>query len=142
MKPKRNRKPPHFQDAAPKIRRAAGTPTKSQLRAAALADARAHVARWTTLIPMAVKTWPKFDSASLIRMKGDVHVLAGMIQMYYQLSRQEADRQVQAFFAEHVPAAPVAAAPPAAAVAPAAVAPVLATPAPAESVEAPELAAS
>lgn len=116
MRPKHSRKP-QYDAAPPKVRRAPGTPTKNQLRTIALAEARAHVAKWKTLIPTANATWNKLHAADLGRTEGNVHMLAGLVQMHYQVSRQEADRQVKAFFDQYAPAAPVVVQPVAAAVA-------------------------
>lgn len=104
MKSRHPRKPLH--DAPPKVRRPPGSPSKSQLQAIAAAEARARAARWKTLIPAAGQTWSKIHPTELGRTNGDIHMLAGMVQMRYQLNRQEADSQVQAFFAAH--AAPAA----------------------------------
>ncbi len=87
--------------SAPKVRRPPGAPTKSQLRASAMAEAREYAARWKTLIPAACATWTKFNAVDLRRTEGNVHVLAGMVQMYYRVSRQDADGQVKAFFDKH-----------------------------------------
>lgn len=106
MKPRHPRKPLH--DAAPKVRRPPGSPTKSQLRALANAEAQARLDKWKTLITVANATWNKLHAAELTRSKGDIHALAGLVQMHYRVSRQEADRQVSSFFGEHMPvAAPI-----------------------------------
>ncbi len=121
MRPKNSRKPLHS-DAAPKVRRPPGSPTKSQLRALANAEAQARVAKWKTLIAVAGATWSKLHTVELNRSNGDVNVVAGLVQMHYRISRQDADAQVKAFFDQHMPAAPTP--PPVIAVR----APVIATP--------------
>ncbi|MFT4046531.1 MAG: hypothetical protein QM661_07505 [Solimonas sp.] len=110
MKPKHHRKPPHHNEA-PKVRRPAGFPTKSQLRAIANAEAQAHSARWKTLIEVAASTWSKLHAVELGHSKGDSNVLAGLIQMRYQIGRLEADAQVKSFFEKHAPTAPAPVAP-------------------------------
>lgn len=119
MKPKHKSRNT-MQDAAPKVRRPPGSPTKSQLRAQAEAEARAHVAKWKTLASEAQATWRALDPAALARTEGNVHVLAGQVQLRYQISREEADRQVKAFFDKYMPAKPITA--PAVTIAPAALA--------------------
>lgn len=102
MKPKRPLKSMRDKDAPPKVRRAPGSPTKSQLLAAAQAETRALVARWKILIPVAKTTWSKLDPIDLARVEGRLHVLAGLVQRYYQVGRLEADHQVKAFFDAHL----------------------------------------
>ncbi|WP_051362014.1 hypothetical protein [Solimonas soli] len=110
MKPRFPRK--STQDAAPpKVRRAPGSPTKSQLQAIAVAEARNRAAKWKTLIPVANALWTKIHAADLARTNGDIHMLSGMVQMHYQASRQDVDRQVKAFFDQHMPSEPLVARP-------------------------------
>ncbi|NKF24160.1 hypothetical protein [Solimonas marina] len=106
MKPRKKGGRSPFHMSAPKQRRPAGSPTKNQLRAAAEAHARAHVSTWQTLIGVADQTWPRVPKAALANSDGNFHVVAGLVQMYGQLSREEADQQVQAFFSEHIPPMP------------------------------------
>lgn len=98
--------------AVVKIKRAPGTPSKARLKAIALEEARVIRLHWQRLlITEAGKEWNKLHHQELAKVDGNVHVLAGLVQMRYQLNRQEADRQVKAFFAKHPVAvqAPVAA---------------------------------
>ena len=99
MKPRHTRKP--LRDEAPKVRRPPGSPTKSQLRAIANAEALAHTEKWKTLLGVAGSTWSKIDPIELSRSNGNVSVLAGLVQMRYQIGRQDADNQVKAFFEQH-----------------------------------------
>lgn len=93
-----------------KVKRAPGTPTKSQLRAAEVAAVRATRERWKTVIAEAQTQWSKLHQQELAKVDGNFHVLAGLVQMRYQLGRADADRQVKAFFDKHIPpVAPVAA---------------------------------
>jgi hypothetical protein len=87
-----------------------GSPTKAQLRATAATEARAVKDRWKILAAEARTVWGKLHPEELAKVDGNFHVLAGLVQMRYQVSRQESDRQVSAFFSKHIPA-PVAAAP-------------------------------
>ncbi|TXH04544.1 MAG: hypothetical protein E6R07_07715 [Nevskiaceae bacterium] len=102
MKPRRNFKSHGKTETVVKVRRAPGTPTKSQLRAAALAEARTIKARWQKLIGEAQAVWSKLHAQELARVDGNFHVLAGLVQMRYRITREETDRQVQAFFNQHL----------------------------------------
>ncbi|SEQ00201.1 hypothetical protein SAMN04488038_10343 [Solimonas aquatica] len=106
MRPKRQR--PSQYPAPVKVRRAPGTPTKNQLRAAAQAEARAVKEQWLSLLAPAKATWAKLHPQELAGVEGNFHKLAGLVQLRYQLSREESDRQVNAFFDTH--RAPLAAA--------------------------------
>lgn len=101
MKPKPKRYHSPSQPAPVKLQRAPGAPTKNQLKAAALAEARAVKAQWRTLIADAKATWAKIHPQELASVEGNFHRLAGLVQMRYQVSREESDRQVNAFFDAH-----------------------------------------
>jgi len=75
--------------------------TKSQLRASALAEGLAIKAKWKTLITEAKTVWPKVHAEELATAGGNFHVLAGLVQMRCQISREESDRQVKAFLDKH-----------------------------------------
>lgn len=75
--------------------------TRKQISASLLADGLALKARWKTLIADAKSVWPKISAEELASAHGDIHRLAGMVQLRCQLSREESDRQVKAFFAKH-----------------------------------------
>lgn len=79
--------------------------SKKQLQSAALAAELASKANWKRMLPQAKATWPAVPGEELAKMEGNIHRLAGAVQLRYHLSRQEADRQVQAFFAEQEVAA-------------------------------------
>lgn len=102
MKPKRPYKSHGKTEPVVKVRRAPGTPTKSQLRAAALLEARTIKARWQKLIGEAQAVWSKLHAQELAKVDGNFHVLAGLVQMRYRITREETDRQVQAFFDQHL----------------------------------------
>ena len=107
MRPKNNRKPMHGQSDTPKVRRAPGTPTKSQLRALAAAELQARVTKWKTLLAVAGSTWPKVHATELSRSQGDINVLAGLVQLHQRVSRQDADSQVKAFYDQHMKLVPM-----------------------------------
>jgi hypothetical protein len=82
---------------------AAPARTTKQIRASALVDGRAVKAKWKTLIPEALALWPRVHAEELANVKGNFHVLAGLVQLRHQLSREESDQQVRAFFDKHYP---------------------------------------
>ncbi|NGY04651.1 hypothetical protein [Solimonas terrae] len=88
-------------DAVPAVRPLPTKLTKSQTRAAVLADALAIKRKWKTLIALAGATWNKLHTEELVRVDGNFHRLAGLVQLRYAVSREEADRQTKAFFALH-----------------------------------------
>lgn len=75
--------------------------TKNQLKASALADASRLRSKWKGLVAEARLVWPKVPVEDLARVQGDFHRLAGMVQLRYQLGRQESDRQVHEFMDKH-----------------------------------------
>lgn len=75
--------------------------TRKQISASLLADGLALKARWKTLIADAKSVWPKISAEELASAHGDIHRLAGMVQLRCHLSREESDRQVKAFFDKH-----------------------------------------
>lgn len=99
MRPKSSRKP--LVNDTPKVRRAPGAPTKSQLRALANAEAQARVAKWKTLLTVAGAVWNKLHAADLARSNGDFNVIAGLVQMHHRVSREEANSQVRSFFDQY-----------------------------------------
>ena len=83
--------------------------SKRQIKATALADERQTKQRWKGLLPDAKALWTKVPPEDLARVNGNIHTLAGLVQLRYHTNREDADRQVQRFFLEHAPA-PAAAA--------------------------------
>ena len=75
--------------------------TKNQLKATALADAAAVKVKWKSLLGEAGKVWSLVPTGDLTRVDGNVHVLAGLVQLRYNISRQESDRQVKDFMEKH-----------------------------------------
>lgn len=75
--------------------------TKNQLRATNLANGRAWKTQWRAMSMAAATVWPRLHPEDLARSEGDFHKLAGVIQQRYQLSREESNRQVLAFFDRH-----------------------------------------
>lgn len=73
--------------------------TRSQLQAAAVVELAQAMATWKRRIPSAQLRWPKLDPIDLVQAKGNTHRLAGLVQLRYKLSREEADQQVAEFLA-------------------------------------------
>jgi hypothetical protein len=85
---------PSSSPAAPNVLR-----TRSQLQAAAVVELAQALATWKRRIPSAQLRWPKLDPVDLVQAKGNTHRLAGLVQLRYKLSREEADQQVAEFLA-------------------------------------------
>lgn len=75
--------------------------TNKQVRVSALAEGLAVKAKWKTLIAEAKTVWPKVPPEELATVGGNFHVLAGLVQLRYRVSREESDRQVREFFDKH-----------------------------------------
>lgn len=78
--------------------------TKNQIKASVLADGIAAKAKWKSLVAEARTIWPKLQPEELTPVGGNFHVLAGLVQLRYRVSREESDRQVKEFFDKHYPA--------------------------------------
>lgn len=88
--------------AAPVATPAPAAPrTNNQIKSTAMADGRAVKAKWKPLIAEAKIVWSKLYPEELAKVDGNFHVLAGLVQMRYQLSREESNRQVTAFLDKH-----------------------------------------
>lgn len=73
--------------------------TKKQVAAGLLAKERASKIQWKSLIAEAQATWPQVSTAELMMAEGNVHALAGLVQLRQRVSRADSDQQVKAFFA-------------------------------------------
>lgn len=82
--------------AAPYVAR-----TRKQIQAAEMADQAAVLSRWKNMLPDARTNWPKVPAEELLLVKGNMHKLAGMVQLRYKLDRLEADLQVKTFMDLH-----------------------------------------
>lgn len=83
-------------------------PTRKQTTASLLSRGLADRQQWKTLVDEAQVIWPMISLAELASTEGNVHSLAGLVQLRQRLTRAEADLAVKAFFAAH-PAEPAAA---------------------------------
>ena len=57
---------------------------------------------WRNALPLAIATWPRLSPDELRSSGGNVHKLAGLIQLRYQASRVDSDEQVAAFMLANV----------------------------------------
>lgn len=73
--------------------------TRKQIQTAAMAEQSDVRTRWKNMLPDARTTWPKVPAEELVLVRGNVHKLAGMVQLRYRISREEADLQVKTFMA-------------------------------------------
>lgn len=73
--------------------------TRKQLQAAAINEQAQVRATWKRQMPGAQLKWPRIDAVELVQARGNIHRLAGLVQMRYQLSREQADQQVAEFMA-------------------------------------------
>lgn len=97
---------PELPESSARARRAL---SKRQIKATALADERETRQRWKGLLPEAKALWTKVPPEDLAKVNGNIHVLAGLVQLRYHTNRVDADQQVQQFFLAHQPAAATAA---------------------------------
>ena len=77
--------------------------SKRQIKAAALANERMATQRWKSLLPDARVLWSKVPAEDLARANGNIHALAGLVQLRYRTDREDADRRVLKFFQDHPP---------------------------------------
>ena len=82
---------------------AAPARTQRQIRASLLTDEATVRSKWKTLIAQARAMWPEVHGEELANVRGDFHVLAGLVQLRHHLSREESDQQVRTFFDKHYP---------------------------------------
>jgi len=80
--------------------------TNTQIKASAIADNIAITAKWRTLVGEARTVWEKVPAEDLAKVNGNFHKLAGLVQLRYQVSREESDRQVRDFFGKHYATGP------------------------------------
>ena len=79
---------------APKVLR-----TRQQRQAAEIAEQAQTRASWKRAMPGAQLRWPKLDQIELVQSLGNKNRLAGLVQLRYQLTREQADQQVAEFLA-------------------------------------------
>jgi uncharacterized protein YjbJ (UPF0337 family) len=56
---------------------------------------------WKQQVGAAKIAWGKLTEDELLRLEGHEQKLAGLVQERYAITRDEADKQVKAFFAKH-----------------------------------------
>lgn len=73
--------------------------TRQQRQAAEISEQALVRANWKRAMPSAQLRWPRLDPVELVQARGNTHRLAGLVQLRYKLTREEADQQVAAFLA-------------------------------------------
>jgi hypothetical protein len=76
--------------------------SRKQVEAASAAQEAEMLRRWRVALPLAGTTWTRLSPDELRTSRGNVHKLAGLIQLRYQTTREESDRQVAAFIKANV----------------------------------------
>ena len=57
--------------------------------------------KWKQHVGAAKIAWGKLTEDELLRLEGHQQKLAGLVQERYAITREEADKQVKAFFDKH-----------------------------------------
>jgi len=81
----------------------------SHQRAVANRDA-VNKQRWSTQKSPAKTVWDKLTDEELNQVNGNIHTLIGLVKARYELTQDEAYKQVKLFFAKDAAPAPVSAA--------------------------------
>ncbi|HEX4871289.1 MAG TPA: hypothetical protein VFV27_03160 [Nevskiaceae bacterium] len=76
-----------------------GLRSRQQHQADTLAGQASDRLHWKQRLPAAQATWPKIGKEELAAVQGNVHRLAGLVQLRHRVSREQADAQVLAFLA-------------------------------------------
>lgn len=71
--------------------------SRKQSQAALMAEQAQLRTRWKAALPFAREAWAKLSPEELQQSGGNVHRIAGLIQLRYHLSREDADLQVRTF---------------------------------------------
>jgi hypothetical protein len=90
-----------IEHTAPPKPSARPAPSKKQSTASLFAAERAMKLKWKSLIGAAHAVWNRISPEELAKVQGSIPTLAGLVQLRHQLSREESDAQVKAFFATH-----------------------------------------
>jgi uncharacterized protein YjbJ (UPF0337 family) len=75
----------------------------SRARTRALPSATELKGRWKQHIGAAKIAWGKITEDELLQIEGHQQKLSGLIQRRYAITREEAVKQVRAFFSKHRP---------------------------------------
>ena len=65
--------------------------------------ARAVGASWTQLIAKGTAVWEQLPDQNLANVEGNFHTLVDSFQLRRQISHEESDRRLRAFFYTHFP---------------------------------------
>lgn len=63
---------------------------------------QALLKRWKVCVATARTKWPQVAESELVKVGGNFHKMAGLLQLRLQLTRREADRQAKEFFDLHM----------------------------------------
>jgi uncharacterized protein YjbJ (UPF0337 family) len=83
---------PDVKAAPQRVTRTAALPSSTELKG-----------RWKQRIGAAKITWGKLTEDELLQLEGHQQKLSGLIQQRYAITREEAVKQVRAFFSKHTP---------------------------------------
>jgi uncharacterized protein YjbJ (UPF0337 family) len=83
---------PDTKASAPRVARSRTLPSSTELKG-----------RWKQRIGAAKIAWGKLTEDELMQIEGHQQKLSGLIQQRYAISREEAVKQVKAFFSKHKP---------------------------------------
>jgi uncharacterized protein YjbJ (UPF0337 family) len=83
---------PEIKPAARRVSRSRALPSSTELKG-----------RWKQRIGAARIAWGKLTEDELLKVEGHEQKLSGLIQQRYAITRDEALRQVKAFFYKHRP---------------------------------------
>jgi len=75
--------------------------TNKQIKASSIVNEQAAQKRWKLMLADAKAAFAKVPPEDLTRVNGNLHVLAGLVQLRYHLSREDADQQVKQFIDQH-----------------------------------------
>lgn len=75
--------------------------SNKRIKADTLASEQAAQKRWKLMLADARANWTKVPAEDLTRVNGNLNILAGLIQLRYRLSREDADLQVKLFYDAH-----------------------------------------
>ena len=75
--------------------------TNKQIKASSISNEQAAQKRWKQMLADAKTAFAKVPPEDLTKVNGNLHVLAGLIQLRYHVSREDADQQVKQFIDQH-----------------------------------------
>jgi hypothetical protein len=76
--------------------------SRKQLQAEEVARVALIQKRWSAAVPKASTLWSRLSPDELRLSRGNVHKLAGLIQLRYGTTREDSDSQVAAFMKDNL----------------------------------------